>query len=493
MAIGFDTIPGPGTLRKPGVYSEIDNSQAVRGPQSIQYRRLIIGQKLAAGTAVAEQLVRVTSAAQADTLFGAGSMLAGMVRAAFAQDTYTELQVMPVADNAAGAVATGSITFTGPATASGTIHLMIGGREVDVGVTSGDAATAIATAAVAAITAASDMPVVSVVDGTTPSKVNLTSRHKGEAGNTIDVRANYYDGQALPAGVTATIVQLTGGTGNPDLSNALAALGNEWFHTWAIPYTDSATLADVKTELADRFAWDREIEAHAWTAVRGTQGSLGTLGDSHNSPHLDIVMANDEPMPAYEKAAETMAIAAYYLSIDPARPVQNLPYKWCLPPAAADRFTNEERNLLLFDGIATTKVDAGGVMQVERLITTYKTNSAGAPDISYLDVETLFTLMFIRHDWRDYVNRKYPRHKLANDGTRYGLGQPVVTPVVMKAEAIAKFREWEELGLVENIDDFKANLISERNVSDPNRLDMLLPPDLVNQLRIVANKIQFRL
>ena len=63
----------------------------------------------------------------------------------------------------------------------------------------------------------------------------------------------------------------------------------------------------------------------------------------------------------------------------------------------------------------------------------------------------------------------------------------------MKAEAIAKFREWEDLGLVENIDDFKANLIAERNVSDPIRLDMLLPPDLVNQLRIVANKIQFRL
>ena len=91
------------------------------------------------------------------------------------------------------------------------------------------------------------------------------------------------------------------------------------------------------------------------------------------------------------------------------------------------------------------------------------------------------------------VARSARRHKLATDGTRYGIGQPVVTPVVMKAEAVVKAREWEEIGLVENIDDFKANLIGERNISDPNRLDMLLPPDLVNQLRIVANKIQFRL
>lgn len=490
MAIGFDTIPGPGSLRKPGAYTEIDNSQAVRGPQFITYRRLLLGQKLVGGTAVAEELVRVTSGAQADSLFGAGSMLAGMVRAALAQDSYTELQCLPLVDNPAGVSATGTLTFTGPATASGTIKLLIAGRAVDVGVTSGDAASDIATAAAAAITAASDMPVTA---SASLAVVTLTARHKGEAGNSLDLRANYYDGQALPAGVTLAVVAMNGGTGNPALGTAFAAIGDEWFHTWGFAYSDSASLAALKTELADRFAWDREIEAHAFVAARGTQGSLGTLGDSHNSQHLTIVMANDEPMPVYEKAAETMGIAAYYTAIDPARPVQNLPYKWCLPPAAKDRFTNEERNLLLFDGIATSKVDAGGVMQIERLITTYKTNTAGASDISYLDSETLFTLMFIRHDWRDYILRKYPRHKLANDGTRYGIGQPVVTPVVMKAEALAKFREWEEIGLVENIDDFKANLIAERNISDPNRLDVLLPPDLVNQLRIVANKIQFRL
>ncbi len=490
MTIGMDTIPGAGTLRKPGVYSEIDNSKAVRGPQPVTYRRLLIGQKLAAGLAAADALIRITSAAQADTQFGKGSMLSGMVRAAFAIDSYTELQVLPVADSGAGVAATATLAFTGPATASGTIDLMIAGRRVSVGVISGDTATAIATEVVAAVTSADDMPVTA---SATTGTVTLTSRHKGEAGNTLNARVNYYTGQVLPAGVAVTISAFTGGSGNPDLGAALAALGDEWFQVWGLAYSDGATLATVKTELNSRFAWDREIEAHAFTAARGSQGSLGALGDSHNNPHLVIMMANDEPMPAYEKAAETMAIAALYASIDPARPVQNLQYAWCLAPAAADKLTNQERNLLLFDGIATSKVNNDGTMVVERLITTYKTNTAGGADISYLDSETLFTLMYIRHDWRDYILRKYPRHKLANDGTRYGAGQPVVTPVVMKAEAISKFREWERLGLVENMADFKANLIAERNESDPNRVDLLLPPDLVNQLRIVANKIQFRL
>jgi len=489
MAISFDTIPGPSNLRKPGVYSEIDNSMAVSGPQGPTYRRLLIGQKLADGTAEPEKLIRITSTAQADGAFGAGSMLAGMVRAAFAQDTYTELQVMPLEDSVAGAHASATATFTGTATAAGTIYLFVAGRRVDVGIASADTADVMATKAAAAITAKTDLPVSAVAAA---AVVTLTAKNAGEAGNGLDVRANYFDGQILPAGVTIAFTPFAGGSGNPDIANALAAIGAEWFQVWGVAYTDTANLEALTNELNARFQWDQEIEAHAFTAARGTVGSLATLGNGQNSPHLGIIMANNEPMPAYEKAAEVMAIAGKYAAIDPARPLQNINFNWCLPPQVGERFTDAERNSLLFDGIATTKVVVSD-MVAERLITTYQINAAGAEDISYLDVETLLTLMFLRHDWGDLVRRKYPRAKLANDGTRYGPGQVVVTPNLMKAEAINRFRDWEQMGLVEGADQFKADIISERNASDPNRLDMLLPPDLINQLRIVANKIQFRL
>lgn len=489
MAISFDTIPGPSNLRKPGVYSEIDNSLAVRGPQGVTYRRLLIGQMLATGTAEPEKLIRITSTAQADAAFGAGSMLSGMVRAAISQDSYTELQCMPLEDSVAGAHASATLTPAGTPTAAGTIYLMVAGRRVDVGVASGDTADVVAGKIVTAIGANANLPVTAVAAA---AVVTLTAKHAGEAGNSLDVRANYFDGQILPPGLTLEATAFAGGSGNPDIANALAAIGAEWFQVWGVAYTDGANLEALTDELNARFQWDQEIEAHAFTAARGTVGSLATLGNGQNSPHLDIVMANAEPMPAYEKAAEVMAIAGKYAAIDPARPLQNINFNWCLPPQVGDRFTDAERNSLLFDGIATSKVVVSD-MVVERLITTYQINAAGAEDISYLDVETLFTLMFVRHDWGDLVRRKYPRAKLADDGTRYGPGQVVVTPKLMAAEAINRFRDWEQMGLVENADQFKADLISERNASDPNRLDMLLPPDLINQLRIVANKIQFRL
>ena len=48
-------------------------------------------------------------------------------------------------------------------------------------------------------------------------------------------------------------------------------------------------------------------------------------------------------------------------------------------------------------------------------------------------------------------------------------------------------------GLVENLSQFKAHLIVERDSNNPNRLNVLYPPDLINQLRIFAVNAQFRL
>ena len=43
------------------------------------------------------------------------------------------------------------------------------------------------------------------------------------------------------------------------------------------------------------------------------------------------------------------------------------------------------------------------------------------------------------------------------------------------------------------MDLFKRFLIVERDQTDPNRVNVLLPPDLVNQLRIFAMLVEFRL
>ena len=63
----------------------------------------------------------------------------------------------------------------------------------------------------------------------------------------------------------------------------------------------------------------------------------------------------------------------------------------------------------------------------------------------------------------------------------------------LKAELVAAYSELMSVGIVENIEAFKAFLIVERDPNDPNRINVLLPPDLVNQLRIFAMLVEFRL
>ena len=66
-----------------------------------------------------------------------------------------------------------------------------------------------------------------------------------------------------------------------------------------------------------------------------------------------------------------------------------------------------------------------------------------------------------------------------------------MTPEIMKLQLISLGEEWVDLGLVENLDTFKKNLLVERNTKDRNRLDVMCTPDLVNQFRFMAAQIRF--
>jgi len=489
MAITFDRVPQ--NIRVPGVYTEISNQGATNGAGLIEYRRLLIGTMLPTGIATPGVPVQCLSDGAAELLAGPGSVLSGMAVAALTKDQFTDLWLLPVADPDAGNAATATITIAGPATAAGTLNLYIAGRKVQVKVNTGDIATAIATAVTAAVNGYTNtkgaLPVIATSTG---QVVTLTARNKGQTGNDLDARVSYYQ-EEIPAGTTYEITPFSGGSGNPDLANVLDGIGGSWFQAWASAFSDTANLLAVHREQDDRWGPLEETEGHVFVGLKGTVASIGTVGNGQNSEHLTLVQSVAEPTPAYEKAAETMSIWAQAVSNDPARPVQNLAYSWSLPAQDGDRLTLTERNVLLFDGIATTDVTAGGVMQVERLVTTYKTNSAGGLDASYADSETLATLLYQRHNLKDRIKTKFPRSKLADDGNRFGAGQDIVTPKSFKAELVAWGIEMVTLGLMENIEIFKRMSFSERDLNDRNRLNSLIVPDLVNQLRIVALKNQF--
>lgn len=489
MAISFNNIPSD--VRVPFFYAEVDNSQANTATEDSQ--ALVIGQRLATGTAAANSPVFVSNVGQANALFGQGSMLARMVDAFRQNDTITTLYALPLDDN--GTAASGTITIAGTPTLAGTLNVYIAGQRVQSVVTAASTPTSIAADIETTINGNLDMPVTAAAAA---GVLTLTARNAGELGNNITVIENYrgtLGGEATPAGLTVTIVDMAGGTASPDLTDGLAGLADEPFDIIAMPYTDQTSLDDMGTFLSDasgRWSPLEKLYGHAITARVGTVTDLNTFGNTRNDQHVTVMGYIGSPTPPWETAAMFAGQAIKSLSIDPARPLQTLPLLGFLPPPVSSRFSVTEKNTLLNNGISTIRYSVGQA-QIERAITTFRVNAFGAADDSQLDLNTLANLQFILRFLEGRFTSKFARHKLVNDGTRFGAGQAVVTPNVIKAELVASYGELEARGLVENRKIFKENLIVERNATDPNRIDVVYPADLANALRVFAVLAQFRL
>lgn len=488
MSISFNQVPS--NLRVPLFFAEFDNSRAVQGGALQEYKTLMIGPKLVSGTKAALSAPElITNEDQAKELFGAGSVLADMAAKYLANTKIIPLYCVAMDDLLAGVKAAGKITFSGAPTKAGIASFMIGGKNIKIGVSTSDTPTTLATALAAAITGDSDLVVTGVVNAN-PGEVDIVAKNKGDHGNEIDLSHSYFLGEELPAGVTVAVTALTGGAGNPDLDDVWPVIGESQYLIFVTPYLDAANLIKVEAELTSRFGPIRQNDGYGIYAKRGTVGTLSTFGNSRNS-QFTTVLGMKGPSSPWQFSAAMAAQIGLAAQNDPARPFQTLALVGIFAPKDADRFTLEERNTLLFNGIATFFVDAGGNVLLETIITTYKKNAFNSPDISYLYLNTLLTLSYLRFDLKARITSRFPRHKLANDGGRYAPGQAVVTPNSVKAEVISKFREWEEKALVENFSQFKNDLIVERNKDNPNRLDILMSPDTVNQLIVVGCKIQF--
>ena len=486
MAISFNQIPAD--RKVPFVYIEFDNKRAITGPGVQPYRALLIGQKTSYGSQAAEVPVSLSTPDQARGYFGEGSMLHKMSQYFFQNNSTTETWAVALDDS--GAAASGSFVFSGPATDSGTVYAYIGGEQIQVSVANGDTASTISAALAAAINADDQLEVIATDSSGT---VNIIAKNAGAKGNEIDIRVNYNDGEELPAGVGVTVNALSSGSGEPSIQDAIDAIGSEQYNVIIHPYTDSTNLGDLEDELDSRWGPLVQNDGVAITSKRDSYANLVTLGDARNSPHSSILAGTGIPQSPWNLAAAAGARVSASAQIDPARPFQTLQLTGLNVPSILDRLLDSQRDQLLKHGIATVVPSPGGILRIERMRMTYKENEVGAPDESYADMNTVLTLSYLRYSLRTRIQLRYPRHKLADDGTRYAAGQAVVTPKVLRSEIILLFKEWEELALVEGISQFKADLIVERNANDKSRIDVLMPPDLVNQLRVVGAQIQFLL
>ncbi|SIP96186.1 phage tail sheath subtilisin-like domain-containing protein [Bosea sp. TND4EK4] len=483
--INFNEIPYD--WRVPGTYVEVRPNYQNMGLVAFPTRVVAFVQKLAAGIAVAGQLYEITRAEDATVLFGAGSIGQQMVAAFKKVNKTTRFYAIALADNGAGVKATKTMTFTG--SGSGTIPIYIQNRRVRCAATAAMSVTQLATAAVAAINADADMPVVAT---SAAGVVTLTAKHAGECGNAIDVRLRKFAEEVLPGTIAVAIAAGTAGSGNPDVATLIAALANEWLTDLIMPWDDAANLAALTGELAARYQAMGRKDGHAYVGHAGTYGQLGTKGALTNSPYLSPIGAKNALSAPWEWASVIAGICAFQLTNDPARQLRGLELTGIAGPESVDCFTDTERDLLLRQGISTWNRLADGTIVIERVITAYKTTSLGAPDTAFLDIMVPKTATRIRYDWATYVTLLYPRHKLADDDSpAANNNDAVVTPRRMHGSWATRCKLYERQAWIEDVAETVAQSSFERDVSDKNRMNSRQIIRMIGNQMVLAAALEF--
>lgn len=486
--INFLTIPID--WRVPGAYVEIDHTKAVRGLPIMPHKMLILGQRLSTGSVAQNTLIRITRKEDGINYFGRGSMIAQQIEAALKVNPYTECWAMALDDNPAGVAATKTITLTGAPTESGTQWLYVGGRRINVPVTAGQTVTQVASAIASQVNADLDCAMTA---SAALGVVTLTARHKGENGNNIDVRGNYYTGEFTPAGLIVSIATGTIGTGNPNVATAITAMSTLNPYTILCAWTDTANITALEAELQSRWGGMDMRTGHVFGHLNGTYSALSTYGAARNSAHSTFSGLNNSPSLPWVISAQFGAAVELAGAQDPARPFRSIRLPDVMAPTEAYRFMDTERNLLLHDGISSIIFDQSGAAMIEQVITTYQVNSFGTDDVSLLKLNTKWTVDYMRYAFRVAILRDYPQHKLAGDDVLGNIqpGQPIATPKLIRNTLISTAMELQKAGQLEDLEGFIKDLIVVRSDSDKNRVNAIIPPNVVNQFDVFAAAVQF--
>ena len=480
--------------RIPLMSIKFDNSNA--GGSTPVWKSLIIGHALPSTLAGINTPYLVTSSDQAGNLFGIGSCLSEQISAYKNNDANIELWAIAISEGDGSTAATSTITPTiamstdgkTPLTVSGTVSLYIAGIPVQIGINSTNKAQDVGSAINAAINKITSLPCTATVAVDT-GIVTLTTKHKGAFTNGLDISFNL-NGETFPQGLSFTAGDFAGGAGVPNVGTVFSAIKDTRFNTFVCPFSDLLNLKTLSDVLESRWEPTTQNDGFCFSSISKSVEDSKTFGANLNSQNISIINTLGIPNAGYNVCSAVAAQCSASALSDPAMPLSTLTLSGIYPPPQFAQFSFGERSDLLQAGISTLNI-VGNNVCLERMLTTYKKNNSGVADESYLNVESVLTLSFIREYFRTKFWGKFNRYKLADDGTKIAAGQKIITPKTAKAELICIYKDLEELGLVQNSDLFTKNLTVERDIQNRSKLNMTLPPTIMSQLFNIDATILF--
>ena len=481
MPVGFTLTPSNAVAS--AIFVEQQHQRVGISGLKIPQKILLIGNYLAAKTPTNNVARLIASVDEAASLYGNGSMLHMMARHAFAGAGSVPVYALPVAAGVGSA--TGTITVAGTASTAGTLAIYIAGIRVAVSIISGLPAPQIATAIAAAVTAKTELPVTAAADA---AIVTWTAKWAGLTGNDILVVQNLQTGDAeqSPGTSALTIVAGSGGSANPDITAALAALGDTWYTMIACPYQDTTTLGLVEA------AWTARINPSVkrpFVCMYGSVAAYATavsLANGRNSPATCIVPVEGSPNMPLAIAAAAIGICANSAQADPARPWKTLGLPGIRAGTVAP-WTYSAKNAAELAGLSTTQPQSDGTVLIYDLVTAYKLNALGAAADEWRYPETIINIAAKMYSLENlFAGTPFDRGIVVDDSAVSSKAY-----VISPSRVIAFVRKMvDELWIGEAWSRYRdaimASITAEIDGTNPGRINLSLTDYPSTGLRVMA-------
>lgn len=414
------------------------------------------------------------------------TQIAKMIAAYRRKDPLSPITAIAM-DDGAGSASSATLVFTGPATADGSLAVRVDGKLITVAVADGDDATTIGDAVAAAINADPDVGFSAAnVTGT----VTLTSLLEAAEADNSTLAVSNKRGEELPDGVGVTVGAFAGGSGVVDVTTAFALVGSERYFALVQGMTDATAAAALAAEVDRR--WGATIEHHGqgFIGINGTVAEQITEGQAINAKELTVMGAGKSLSPRWEWAAEAAGADARKTFLPGGYLGTAMP--GLDAPEVSDRYEKDERDALLNAGVSTYRVGGTGVV-LDRLVTNKSKDLDGNPDTSELALTARRATEYLAFNWRSLTYNKFVSKGFAladAPDVIPSAGSKILTPSVLKAEAVSWFVEQRQAGLVQDLEKFKESLDAAINGADDNRIDTFLRPRLTKELVTIATLME---
>lgn len=277
--------------------------------------------------------------------------------------------LLPLQQPTSGAAAAGTITPSGTPTKTQTYWFEIGGVLSErVIVKPGDDVAAMCDTGVAAINAVLDMPALATDNSTS---IGIGVNWEGASGNNVGIKVITPEGGEITWG----LVQPTGGSGVPDITAALAQIGENVWETHLInslDYTDDSELDEI--EAFNEGRWDPEVRKYIYSFVGTNEATMETVRavtDARATDRTNIVV----PCPGSSSlpfviAAEHVRGIAVRANENPACDYGSIPLKKLNPGLDSEQWKSSMRQTANTSGLSTIRVK-DGVVQICDVITCW--------------------------------------------------------------------------------------------------------------------------